>query len=56
MDINFKNKNTNTKIPRFDTPKATSKIGICGLPLRADTYSGCTFGCTYCLKIFVILQ
>ena len=32
---NIKN-NSKTKIPRFDTPKATSKIGICGVPLRAD--------------------
>ena len=45
-----KKNNTKTKIPRFDTPKATSKIGICGVPLRADTYSGCTFGCTYCFS------
>ena len=31
-----KKNNTKTKTPRFDTPKATSKIGICGVPLRAD--------------------
>lgn len=38
------------KIERFDTPKVSSKIGICGLPIRADTYSGCSFGCTYCFS------
>ena len=36
------------KLKKFETPKVSSKIGICGLPLRADTYSSCSFGCTYC--------
>ena len=40
-----KNKNN---IKTFDMLKVSSKIGICGLPLRMDTYSGCSFGCTYC--------
>lgn len=49
--MNYNTKiNIKTKIARFDTPKVSSKIGICGLPVRADTYSGCTFGCTYCFS------
>ena len=35
-------------IKKFNTPTVSSKIGICGLPLRVDTYSVCSFGCTYC--------
>ena len=38
----------NNNIKTFDMLKVSSKIGICGLPLRMDTYSGCSFGCTYC--------
>lgn len=26
----------------------TSQFRFCGNPLRADTYRGCTFGCSYC--------
>ena len=35
-------------IKKFNSPTVSSKIGICGLPLRVDTYSLCSFGCTYC--------
>lgn len=38
------------KLKKFETPKVSSKIGICGLPLRVDTYSFCSFGCTYCFS------
>ena len=38
------------KLKKFETPKVLSKIGICGLPLRVDTYSFCSFGCTYCFS------
>lgn len=26
----------------------SSKFAICGLPIRADSYKSCTFGCKYC--------
>lgn len=29
---------------------ASSKFAICGLPLRADTYRTCAFGCRYCFS------
>lgn len=35
---------------KFNILKVSSKIGICGVPLRADTYSGCSFGCKYCFS------
>ena len=34
-------------VEKFNTPTVSSKIGICGLPLRVDTYSLCSFGCTF---------
>lgn len=34
----------------FDCLSASSKFAICGLPLRVDSYKGCTFGCTYCFS------
>src|SRR4051812_23386023 len=34
---------------RFTTPLSiTSQFGFCGLPLRLDSYAGCSFQCTYC--------
>lgn len=34
---------------RYTTPfSITSQFGFCGLPLRLDTYRGCSFRCTYC--------
>ncbi len=33
----------------YSTPLSlTSQFPFCGLPLRLDTYLGCTFGCIYC--------
>ena len=33
----------------YSTPLSlTSQFAFCGLPLRLDTYLGCTFGCVYC--------
>lgn len=29
-------------------PKICSTFSICPIPLRYDTYSGCSFGCCYC--------
>lgn len=34
----------------FEPLNVSSKFAICGLPLRVDTYKGCTFGCTYCFS------
>lgn len=35
---------------KFNILSVSSKFGICGLPLRADTYKTCTFGCKYCFS------
>ena len=35
---------------QFNCLSTSSKIAICGLPLRADSYKTCTFGCTYCFS------
>lgn len=35
---------------KVDILHASSKFAICGLPLRADTYRGCSFGCKYCFS------
>ena len=33
----------------YKTPLSiTSQFSFCGLPFRLDTYSGCSFNCTYC--------
>lgn len=37
-----------TDVARFDPVHVSSKFAICGLPIRVDTYQGCTFGCKYC--------
>lgn len=34
----------------FPILSASSKFAICGLPLRADTYKSCSFGCKYCFS------
>lgn len=34
--------------PTFNGLNVSSKFGICGLPIRLDTYKTCSFGCTYC--------
>lgn len=34
----------------FEALNVSSKFAICGLPIRVDTYKGCTFGCTYCFS------
>lgn len=34
---------------KYSTPLGfTSQFSFCGLPVRLDTYSGCSFSCTYC--------
>jgi len=33
---------------KFIPLNVSSKFAICGLPLRADTYKTCSFGCRYC--------
>ena len=35
---------------KFEALNVSSKFAICGLPIRVDTYKGCTFGCTYCFS------
>lgn len=32
----------------FNPLNVSSKFAICGLPLRVDTYKGCSHGCEYC--------
>lgn len=32
----------------FDILPQISKVGICGVPVRVDTYKNCTFKCAYC--------
>lgn len=32
----------------FSPISVSSKFGICGLPIRIDTYKTCSFGCEYC--------
>lgn len=32
----------------FEALNVSSKFAICGLPIRVDTYKGCSFGCIYC--------
>lgn len=33
---------------KFEGLNVSSKFGICGLPLRVDSYKTCSFGCRYC--------
>lgn len=33
---------------KFDGLAVSSKFAICGLPIRADSYRTCSFGCVYC--------
>lgn len=33
---------------KFEPLNVSSKWGICGLPLRVDSYKTCSFGCRYC--------
>lgn len=35
---------------KFNILNGTSKFAICGVPLRADTYKTCDFGCVYCFS------
>ena len=35
---------------KFNAINTSSKIAICGLPLRVDSYKTCTFGCKYCFS------
>ena len=34
----------------FNILNVSSKYAICGLPIRADTYKGCSHGCKYCFS------
>ncbi len=34
----------------FNPLNVSSKIGVCGLPLRVDSYKTCSFGCKYCFS------
>ncbi len=33
---------------KFEGLNVSSKFGICGLPIRVDSYKTCSFGCRYC--------
>ena len=33
---------------KFNALNTSSKIAICGLPLRLDSYKTCSFNCAYC--------
>lgn len=33
---------------KFNGLNVSSKLGICGMPIRIDSYKGCSFGCRYC--------
>lgn len=37
-------------IKKFTPLSVSSKFAICGIPLRADTYKTCSFGCAYCFS------
>lgn len=39
-----------TKFKKFNALATSSKIAICGLPLRVDSYKFCSFGCKYCFS------
>jgi len=38
------------KIKKFNPIAVSSKFAICGLPIRVDTYKGCSHGCKYCFS------
>ena len=38
------------KSKKFKIINVSSKFAICGMPLRADTYKTCSFGCKYCFS------
>lgn len=35
---------------KFEGLNVSSKFGICGLPIRIDSYRTCSFGCKYCFS------
>ena len=35
---------------KFNAINVSSKIAICGLPLRVDSYKNCNFNCRYCFS------
>lgn len=39
---------TTTGLKKINILHLSNKLDICGLPIRADTYRNCTFGCRYC--------
>lgn len=42
----------NDILKKFNGLNVSSKFGICGMPIRVDTYKTCSFGCTYCFSNF----
>lgn len=38
------------KYATFNGLNVSSKFGICGLPIRLDSYKTCSFGCEYCFS------
>lgn len=41
-------KKKKSTIKKFVPISASSKFGLCGLPIRVDTYKSCSHGCKYC--------
>lgn len=37
-------------IDKFTAISVSSKLAICGLPIRVDSYKTCSFGCEYCFS------
>lgn len=38
------------KIKKFNPLSVSSKLAICGVPVRVDTYKTCDFSCAYCFS------
>lgn len=47
MQVGSHDKRLNN-VKTFNPLNVSSKFAICGLPIRVDTYKGCSFGCKYC--------
>ena len=44
------------EVGKMQILSASSKFAICGLPLRADTYKTCSFGCHYCFSNSAVIR
>ena len=44
--------NKNEKILYYNSPRWSSEICDCSMPLSLDTYSSCSFDCLYCFAFF----